>query len=317
MHFNNRRNQIMNKLKTVLLLAFLSCVGTSSYAQQSSLNEVKYMITYDESEGLFIAWVVPSYSTPNFNNPDSEEKGATAQLSIKVPNGFVISSFKSIKGNWDGYATKIGSEAAFKEAGLTTGMEHYIIGKTPSETNYGVFKAGEPVALFSFIGKSENPNLIAIVDKDDEFVKTAYNELSLNVAPSFYSRSGQKANSTSKPLEQFTKKTVLAEVIKEAVEKLGATENLFPGEASSDELLVYPNPSDSIVHIKYFSLREGVGAKVEIVDQNGAVLQEKSESTRSGFNTATLDISSYLGSMYFAKVIIGNKVISNKIIKIN
>jgi hypothetical protein len=307
----------MNKLKTVLLLAFLSCVGTSSYAQQSSLNEVKYMITYDESEGLFTAWVVPSYSTPNFNNPDSEEKGATAQLSIKVPNGFVISSFKSIKGNWDGYATKIGSEAAFKEAGLTTGMGHYIIGKTPSETNYGVFKAGEPVALFSFIGKSENPNLIAIVDKDDEFVKTAYNELSLNVAPSFYSRSGQKANSTSKPLEQFTKKTVLAEVIKEAVEKLGAIESLLLDSDPSDKLLVYPNPSDSIVHIKYFSLREGVGAKVEIVDQNGAVLQEKSESTRSGFNTTTMDISTYSGSMYFAKVTVGNKVISNKIIKAN
>jgi hypothetical protein len=307
----------MNKLKTVLLLAFLFCVGTSSYAQQFSPNEVKYMITYEESEGLFTAWVVPSYSTPNFNNSDSEEKGATAQLAIKVPTGFIIGSFKSIKGGWDGYTTKIGSEAAFKKVGLTTGMEYYIIGKKPSETNYGVFKDGEPVALFSFIGKSENPNLIAIVDKDDEFVKAAYNELSLNVAPSFYSRSGQKANSTSKPLEQFVKKVSLATVIKEAATKLGATENLLPEEASSDGLLVYPNPSVSMVNIRYFSLHAGVHAQVELIDQNGVVLQEKSKSTHTGFNTTTLDISSYPGSMYFAKVIIGNKVISNKIIKTN
>jgi hypothetical protein len=71
------------------------------------------------------------------------------------------------------------------------------------------------------------------------------------------------------------------------------------------------------VNVKYFSLREGADAKVELVDQNGSVLQEQSERTRIGFNTTTLDISTYSGSMYFARVIIGEKVISNKIIKTN
>jgi hypothetical protein len=306
----------MKKYFSISIILFILCF-TGVNAQQKATNYVKYMVTFDETSATHTAWVVPNYSTPNFNNPDSEEKGATAQFTIKVPEGFLMTDFKALKGDWEGNRSKIGSEAVFKEAGLTTGMEYYIIGKMPIETSYGTFKTGEPVALFSFKGDTQNPTLVDVVENNDEFVDIAYNKLSLNVASSFYSRSGQAHKTSAKPLEQFTKKTVLTEVIKEAVEKLGATEILLLESDPSDKLLVYPNPSDSIVHIKYFSLREGVNAKVELVSQNGVVLQEKSESTRSGFNTTTMDISTYSGSMYLAKVTVGNKVISSKIIKTN
>ena len=99
------------------------------------------MLTYDESESLYTAWVVPSYNTPSFNNPESEEKGATAQFSMKVPKGFVMNSFKSWKGEWGGGESKIGSELYFKVAGLNTDFEYYILGKSPTETNYGSFEA--------------------------------------------------------------------------------------------------------------------------------------------------------------------------------
>lgn len=309
----------MMKRQTKLMLSvLLVCFSMVAYSQKNSPNQVRYMITYDESALLYTAWVVPNYSTPNFNNPDSEEKGATAQFSIKVPQGFVLNSFKSLKGDWDGYSSKIGSEPHFKEAGLNTGFEYYIIGKAPAETNYGTFEAGEPVALFSFTGSTQNPSKVAVVDNDDVFVDVAYNKLSLNVAASFYSRSGQTAKSDARPLEQFLEKTDIRTVVNEAAEKLGATESLLLEEAdASKNVLVYPNPSDSIVNIKYFSLQDGVSAKIELVDQNGSVLQEKTEDVRRGFNSTKLDISDYSGSMYFAKITINDRVLTQKVIKSN
>jgi hypothetical protein len=274
------------------------------------------MITYEDAGSLFTAWVVPSYSTPNFNNLDSEEKGATAQFPIKVPKGFVMNSFKNLKGNWGGYNVKIGGEPSFREAGLDTGYEYYILGKIPEETNYGSFELGEPVALFSFSGNTSSPSKVAVVNNDDIFVDISYSKLSLNVAASFYSKSGQKTSSI--PLEQFLESIELATVLREAAAKTGVTESFLLGSTeSSNGLLVYPNPSNSIVNIKYFVLYEGVDAKVELVDQNGSVLHEKYEATHSGFNAITIDISNYSASMYFAKVSIDNKVLYNKIIKTN
>jgi hypothetical protein len=308
----------MEKSSKLLLSLILLCFSVSTYAQNTSPNKVKYMITYDESESLFTAWVVPSYSTPNFNNLDSEEKGATAQFSVKVPKGFVIHSFKSLKGDWSGYNSKISIESSLQEAGLSTDYEYYILSKAPTETNYGSFESGNPVALFSFSGSTSNPQKVAVINNDDLFIEIYYNKLSLNVAASFYSKSGQNSKANAIPLEQFLEKIELTAILKEAAEKVGATESLLLDPANpSDILLVYSNPSDSVVNLKYFSLREGANAKIELVDQNGSVLQEKSGTTHSGFNTTTIDVSSYSGLIYFAKVSIGNKVLYNKIIKTN
>jgi hypothetical protein len=303
------------KLTCVVLMSFLS---TFANAQQSSPNKVKYMITFEGGKSLYTAWVVPSYSTPNFNNPDTEEKGATAQFSLKVPNGFVISSFKSLKGNWEGYNSKIGNEPYFKEAGLDTGYEYYILGKAPTETNYGHFESGEPIALFSFTGNTMRSGEVAVVENEDEFVDIAYNKLSLNVAASFYSKSGQKAQVDSRPLEQFYSKIDLGTVVKEAAEKLGATESLLLEENDpSKNVLVYPNPSDSIVNLKYFSLQEGGNAQIELYDQNGSVLKSKDELAKRGFNTTQLDIQNLIGGTYLLRTVIANNIITKKVIKIN
>lgn len=305
----------MKKVVSIVLIS-LFALSNLTNAQQKAVNSVKYMVTYDEAKAIYTAWLVPNYNTPNFNNPDSEEKGATAQFSLKVPQGFEMKNFQNLKGEWDKNAAKIGSESYFKDAGLVSNSEYYIIGKTPSETNYGVFKDGEPVALFTFQGNATDPKSVDVLENDDEFVDLSYNKLSLNVSSSFYSRSGQTAKMEAKPLEQFTKKTSLKDVVETLSEKLGATESqLLQEEDPSKKLLIYPNPSDSIVHIKYFSLTEGSQAKIELVDQKGAVLQDSSEETVRGFNTATVDISDYSGSMYFAKISIDNRVVSGKIIK--
>lgn len=314
---NNQKNTIMKLLLKISFIILLSSLSVLVSAQQSSPNKVKFMITYDKAEALYTAWVVPDYRTPNFNNPDSEEKGATAQVSIKVPSGFVMTSFANIKGKWDGSASKIGSEPIFKQAGLNTGYEYYILGKSPSETNYGVFEVGEPVALFSFAGNAQDPSKVQIVESDDEFVDISINKFSLNVAPSFYSRSGQQSKSDVRPLEQFVKKTTLTEVVEKLSEKLGATESMLLEEDASKDLLVYPNPAEDIINIKYFSLGEGTTAKVEFIDQNGSILQDKEEETHRGFNTTKLNISNYSGGTYVARVIVNGLPLTTKVIKIN
>lgn len=296
----------------------MSLLSTFVNAQQSSPNKVKYMITFDEVNSLYTAWVVPSYSTPNFNNPDTEEKGATAQFSVKVPEGFVINSFKNLTGDWEGHNSKIGGDPYFKEAGLDTGYEYYILGKAPTETNYGRFEAGEPVALFSFTGNTDNPKKVAVVENDDIFVDISYNKLSLNVAASFYSKSGQKPAVGTRPLEQFSAKINLETVLENAAEKLGATEALLLEEAdASKSVLVYPNPSKSTVNVKYFSLEEDKDAKIELHDVNGSVLQSKDEVAKRGFNTTQLDIQNLNGGTYLLRTIIGNNIITKKVVKIN
>lgn len=307
-------------MKRAIFLSILLSVGFVSLlvGQQKAANNVTYMLTFDETKLMYTVWVVPNYSTPNFNNPDSEEKGATAQVSIKVPPGFSMNEFENINGEWGGSKSKIGSEPYFKEVGLNTGMEYYIIGKTPNETNYGTFIEGEPTALFSFKGATTQPERVAVVENDDEFVSIAYNKLSLNVASSFYSKSGQIPSSQARPLEQFTQNVSINEVVEKMAEKLNATEALAMEEKDpSSTVLVYPNPSDSIVNIKYFSLEDGAEVKIELFDQSGSVLQSKDETAKRGFNSSSLDITSLSGSNYLLRTTIGGRMITKKVIKTN
>lgn len=307
----------MRKIISVTTVTLL-LLSSWAFAQRQAVNSVKYMVTFDAGSSVYTAWLVPNYSTPNFNNPDTEEKGATAQFSLKVPKGFEIGSFQNLKGDWDKNASKIGSESYFKEAGLNTGLEYYIIGKTPSETNYGTFEAGEPVALFTFKGSAMNPNDVQVLDNDDEFVDISYNKLSLNVASSFYSRSGQTPKADAMPLEQFKTKTSLKEVVEKLAEKNGITEAMLYEEAdASKSVLLYPNPSDSIVNIKYFSMQDEGNAKIELYDQNGSVLQSKDELAKRGFNTTQLDIQNLNGGTYLLRTTVGNNTITKKVIKIN
>lgn len=185
---------------SIVLFAF------NSIAQQSS-NTVKYKITYDSPTSTYTAWVVPDYAVPNANNTGSTELGATAQFTIVVPTAFVITSLTDIHGTWD----KPGSSSFLKLGvgqpnqswtGLDPAFSYYVIGKSSGETNYGTFTAGVPVALFSFKGNSCFGSLKPLPFKDP-FITLADTQMQLNVACSFYSRSGQPAGGNQNPLEQF------------------------------------------------------------------------------------------------------------------
>lgn len=79
-------------MKNVITILLLSLMRISSiFAQTESSLTIRYMVTYDDTKKVFTAWLVPEYETPNFNNPDTQEKGVTAQFSLKIPRGFSIS----------------------------------------------------------------------------------------------------------------------------------------------------------------------------------------------------------------------------------
>lgn len=187
------------------LMLFLS---TSAVIKaQNSLNTVKYQITYDPTNQVYTAWVIPDYKVPNANNLDSTESGGTAQFSIVVPNNFVITNITDIKGVWtkttDSDFRKLGpGQPGQVWPGLDPALNYYLIGKAPSETNYGIFAVGVPVALFSFTGNSCY-GVVKALPANDPFIAAADVAYSLNAGNSFYSRSGQPSGGNQRPLEQF------------------------------------------------------------------------------------------------------------------
>lgn len=182
---------------------------------QLSSNTVKYQITYDASTQTYTAWVIPDYSVPNANNSGTTEKGGTAQYTIVVPKDFTITQITDIKGVWtkptESDFRKLGPGNAGQTwpASLDASLNYYVIGKSPGETDYGTFTSGTPVALFSFKGNGcYGP--IKPLPAGDAFIGIANTSYSLNVANSFYSRSGQGAGGNVVPLEQFVNISGLA-----------------------------------------------------------------------------------------------------------
>ncbi|MCP1386532.1 Ig-like domain-containing protein [Runella salmonicolor] len=202
-------------MKKILRFSFLTwavLLGAVTFIKaQISANTVKYKITYDATNASYTAWVVPDYSVPNVApnnfNTGTTEKGSTAQFTIVVPKNFVITQITDIKGTWakpsDSGFTKFGpGNAGQTWTGLDTTLNYYVVGKTPAETDYGTFTAGTPVALFSFKGNGcFGP--VKPLPPGDPFISAADATYSLNVANSFYSRSGQPSGGNIVPLEQF------------------------------------------------------------------------------------------------------------------
>lgn len=199
-------------LKWSLLLLVVLLGGVVSVVQaQLSVHTVKYQVTYDATSQSYTAWVVPDYNVPNAlpdtNNLGTTEKGSTAQFTIVVPKDFVITQITDIKGTWakptDSGFLKWGPGNVNQTwTGLDATLNYYVIGKTPSETDYGTFNTGVPVALFSFKGNGcFGP--VKPLPPGDPFIAAADNVLSLNVANSFYSRSGQPKGGNVIPKEQF------------------------------------------------------------------------------------------------------------------
>ncbi len=214
----------------LLILLLISSVVKG----QISSNTIKYQITYNPSNQVYTAWVVPDYNVPNANNPGSTELGGTAQFTIVVPKDFVITNITDLKGIW----TKV-TDSAFRKlgpgqngqvwTGLDQNLNYYIIGKAPSETDYGTFAVGVPTALFSFTGNSCY-GIVKPLPANDPFISVADNSYGLNVGNSFYSRSGQPSGGNQTPLEQFTSIT-------------GPLANCLPLQANPDNPTTTANTS--------------------------------------------------------------------------
>jgi hypothetical protein len=304
----------MRALLATILIAGLSL--SQALAQSASNFSVKYMVTYDADKKLYTAWVIPEYNTPNSNNGDSEEKGLTAQFTLKVPTNFLVSNIKDVRGSWEKSPIKIGRQKEFVAPGMSPFYEYYVIGKSPSETNYGEFKEGEPVALFTFTGQNGNPGDVTVLENNDAFIKIADDRMSLNVASSFYSRSGQTANMNARPLDQFARPTTMSTVLTDMAKKLAALAQLNGTSEKAEEMSViaYPNPVAETLNVKYFSQQDDA-IRLEIVDMKGNINQTSTQELKRGVNTFRLNMDKATGGTYMLRTVVGNKVINRKIVK--
>ena len=301
----------MKNLKNILFVLLMSCILVK--AQTESDLKTKYMMTYDEGKDVFTAWVVPTYDTPNFNNPDTEEKGATAQFSLKVPRGFVLTTISDIKGAWEKTPTKIGSQEVFSKVNIDPQFEYYILGKTNVETNYGTFKSGEPTAIFTFKGKGGDVSKVAILDNNDPFVQIADKHFSLNVRNSFYSRSGQTSKSSAKPLEQDAGSISLKEVLSLIASKVSKEVNT----EVEHTVLVYPNPTSNLINLKIFIEKDNANIGIDLIDSRGISQQLSKLKGMIGINTFQVILKDVRSGEYFIKTTIDDKIYTEKIIKLD
>jgi hypothetical protein len=301
----------MKNAIVILLLSFIKISSIS--AQTESSLTIKYMVTYDDTKKIFTAWLVPEYDTPNFNNPDTQEKGVTAQFSLKVPHGFSISSISDENGVWEKNPTKIGSQKEFSKVGIDSNFEYYIIGKGNSETNYGTFKKDEPVALFTFQGKGGDVSKVTILENNDPFVKLVDKNFALNVQNSFYSRSGQSSQMSAKPLEQGAGSTSLKDVFKAIAQQVSKNTSVEPDQ----KVLAYPNPTSDIVNLKYFVEQNEVDVNIELVNNVGNIQPLKKLKGSLGINTTQVNLQNFNTGAYFIKMTIEDKVYTQKVIKFN
>jgi hypothetical protein len=290
----------MKKLSLFLAVLFVFAVA-HLHAQTRSENTIQYMITFDAKEQVYTAWLVPKYETPNSNNPDSEEKGATAQLSFRVPKDFIISDIKDRRGNWEKSPSRLEESAYTRQLGVSFDGAYYIMGKSPLETNYGVMSPNEPVALFTFKGSRElTDKELVILNDEDEFTKTAYDKLALNISSSFYSRSGQKAKIDAKPLEQFMGQMTLKELLKAQSQKYEANSVIPENEGSN--IISFPNPVEEVMTVKYFATSKSENGEWMLTDSQGKEVKKEKISLELGMNTWTISLKDMPAGMLLLKV---------------
>jgi uncharacterized repeat protein (TIGR01451 family) len=188
--------------QTAFLVLFLA--STVAIAQQSA-NTVDYKVTYNFSDQKYTVWVVPGYPVPNNTNSGQDELGATAQVTLAVPKDFVIRNVTDVTGSWEKSPLKLGPgqpNQDWSTSSLNSDTNYYALGKSADETNYGSFQSGIDVALFTF-ESNDCFGSVRIINPDEPIIVAAKNKFSLNVANSFYSRSGQSSGGNQSPLEQF------------------------------------------------------------------------------------------------------------------
>lgn len=191
-----------------------------------------------------------------------------------------------------------------------------MFGKAPVETNYGVFKRDEPIALFSFSGVKGDPKDVSVLDARDPFVALADRHFALNVGNSFYSRSGQYRAVTATPLEQFSTPTNVQKVLTEIAKKSDA--EILSSDTGFEQnmrLIAYPNPVVDLIMVKYFSLREGSNVALEVVNLDGKVQDNHNLKANYGTITAKTDVSRLHDGLYLIRARVDDEVISRKISK--
>ena len=304
----------MKKFSISLLLWLSFVVVQAQDMPILSSNEVRYMITREPATGVFTAWVVPNYSTPNANNPESEDFGATAQFSLKVPKDFVLTNVQDIRGIWDKAAYKLATPDAFAQTGADANWAYYVIGKAPQETNYGSFTAGNPVALFTFRGTGGDPTQVNILSPEDSFAQFADQKMALNVRSSFYTRSGQRSSMTAKPLEQMSGVISLKNVLKDKQEQMGIAVNA-DDDLAQFSVIVYPNPTTDVVQVTYFSPDDQAAVSLDVLDANSMARRNSVQPAKAGLNTVQLKVGDLPGGVYFVRMLMQGKPVNKKIIK--
>lgn len=305
----------MKKLIITLLIG-LSGLNLAK-AQTRSDFSVRYLVTYEETTKRYTAWVVPDYDTPNVNNGATEETGITAQVTLKVPRDFVLTDIQDAKGTWDKKPTKLGTQPIFASIGADPTAAYYVIGKTPTPTNFGEFKQGEPVSMFSFRSQDQTKAAVSILESNDPFVDLANKHLALNVGSSFYSQSGQSMKATAKPLEQFARGTQMTDVLANMSKKLnGLSHDAIATEAVGNfQVLAYPNPVKTNLTVTYFSSQEGANVRLDLVDLQGVTQQSIQQKAKAGFNTTQVPMTQLTSVMYLLQTSSNGQVVTQRILK--
>ncbi|MFN4086743.1 MAG: T9SS type A sorting domain-containing protein [Spirosomataceae bacterium] len=284
---------------------------------QQTPHPVKFMMTYSNSTRLFTVWVVPSYSTPNMFNAQGNEFGATAQVTVKVPRNFVIQEVASIRGSWERFPAKIATNSALiTGAGIQVDYDLYVIGKSATETNYGPFQANIPVPLLSFRGRSAGRNGVALLDKEDPVIQQFIDNLALNIGNSFYSRSGQMPSPTASPLEQFDGVLNQQQMLMSQMSST-AFQSQALLEMENDELVatIYPNPTDDMVQIDYFSEESAGPIRALLMNPRGGIVSQQVKSPGMGVHQFQFQVAGLEGGQYLIGVQTGDRMIMKRFVK--
>jgi hypothetical protein len=290
-----------NKLHGLCLLLIL-LVSEHLFGQAQSGQSVRYMLTYHAPDDEYTAWVVPNYNTPNANNPETQERGATAQFTLRVPASFILTQVVDVRGQWDKKPFKL-----MPLAGADPNTAYYVLGKAPQETNYGEFRKGEPVALFRFRGQGGRADQISVMAPNDPIIRLADQRLSLNLTNSFYSRSGQRSSVSVRPLEQFEGVATVASLMADLEKNFGIA-NVSRVTDDPSPVVLYPNPTIEDVSVRFFSPSALVPAAIEVVDNRGTTVQKQTVQAKAGLNTTLLSLKNAPGGHYFIKVQLNDRL---------
>lgn len=186
----------MNRfLLSIFVLSFL-CVG-HVLGQMNQPYNASFKLTYDRATEEYTFWLVPNYSTPNPDNPDTQETWVGVSVTLMVPNQFTIESYTGLVSNWGG--SIVGGREPVKFGPDVLGQDRWPLDKIPAHASYyhhylipfstyDVFTSGVPIPSFRFKGNGCFGD-IKIIENDDPAVKVFNDDFHVNWENYFTSKS--------------------------------------------------------------------------------------------------------------------------------